>query len=177
VRSADQRDAIAKRFRVVYALALKGDTYAAETLWLAFESLARRLAMLIDSKKQQHLRNYGILRAVLKRSLYQLKIGLERSENEALEAMYHLTDQACRLLKITAENAPEFVAVFAERCAFWPVMELQRIWPLNEENRKAKIEQFAKEYGFRLVVYRKGVCAIFEKELPSAPREVMGNHR
>jgi hypothetical protein len=55
--------------------------------------------------------------------------------------------------------------------------ELQRIWPLNEENRKAKIEQFAKEYGFRLVVYRKGVCAIFEKELPSAPREVLGNHR
>jgi hypothetical protein len=55
--------------------------------------------------------------------------------------------------------------------------ELQRIWPLNEENRKAKIEQFAKEYGFRLVAYRKGVCAIFEKELLSAPREVLGDHR
>jgi hypothetical protein len=54
--------------------------------------------------------------------------------------------------------------------------ELQRIWPLNEENRKAKIEQFAKEYGFRLVVYRKGVCAIFEKE-PPLVNEVLGNHR
>src|SRR5678809_277238 len=28
--------------------------------------------------------------------------------------------------------------------------ELQRVWPLNEENRKAKIEQFANENGFRL---------------------------
>jgi hypothetical protein len=42
--------------------------------------------------------------------------------------------------------------------------DLQRIWPLDEKDRRAKIAQFAKEYGFRLVVYRKGVCAIFEKE-------------
>ena len=57
--------------------------------------------------------------------------------------------------------------------------ELQRIWPLNEENRKAKIEQFAKEYGFCLSFYRPGVCAIFEKErhAQSVPHEVMGNHR
>jgi hypothetical protein len=43
---------------------------------------------------------------------------------------------------------------------------LQRIWPLNEENRKAKIEQFAKEYGFKLSFYKQGLCAIFEKESP-----------
>jgi hypothetical protein len=42
--------------------------------------------------------------------------------------------------------------------------ELQRIWPLDEENRKAKIEQFAKKYGFKLSFYRQGLCAIFEKE-------------
>jgi hypothetical protein len=42
--------------------------------------------------------------------------------------------------------------------------ELQRIWPLNGENRKAKIEQFAKEYGFKLSFYKQGLCAIFEKE-------------
>ena len=54
--------------------------------------------------------------------------------------------------------------------------ELQRIWPLNEENRKAKIEQFAKEYGFCLSFYRPGVCAIFEKERhgQGVPHEVMG---
>jgi hypothetical protein len=41
--------------------------------------------------------------------------------------------------------------------------ELQRIWPLNEENRKAKIEQFAKEYGFCLSFYRAG-CVRFLKK-------------
>ena len=42
--------------------------------------------------------------------------------------------------------------------------ELQRIWSINEENRKAKIAQFAKENGFRLVYYKPGLCAIFEAE-------------
>jgi len=45
--------------------------------------------------------------------------------------------------------------------------ELQRIWPLNEENRKAKIAQFAREHGFHLSFYRLGLCAIFvEKASP-----------
>jgi hypothetical protein len=43
--------------------------------------------------------------------------------------------------------------------------ELQRVWPLDDENRKAKIEQFAEKHGFRLAYYRHGFCAIFE-ELP-----------
>jgi hypothetical protein len=42
--------------------------------------------------------------------------------------------------------------------------ELQRVWPINEENRKAKIEQFGHENGFRLVYYKRGVCAIFEED-------------
>jgi len=42
--------------------------------------------------------------------------------------------------------------------------ELQRVWPLDEENRKAKIEQFANEKGFRLIYYKPGLCAIFEEE-------------
>ena len=41
--------------------------------------------------------------------------------------------------------------------------ELQRLWPLNEENRKAKIEQFARQFGFKLSFYRPGLCAIFER--------------
>jgi hypothetical protein len=44
--------------------------------------------------------------------------------------------------------------------------ELQRIWPLDEENRKSKIEQFAKEYGFRMSYHKPGLCAMFEKERP-----------
>jgi hypothetical protein len=42
--------------------------------------------------------------------------------------------------------------------------ELQRVWPINEQNRKTKIEQFASENGFRLVYYKRGLCAIFEEE-------------
>ena len=41
--------------------------------------------------------------------------------------------------------------------------ELKRLWPLNQKERKARIAQFAEEYGFRLRFYRKGLCAIFDK--------------
>jgi hypothetical protein len=47
-------------------------------------------------------------------------------------------------------------------CAIYE-KELQRIWPLNEKDREEKIAQFAKEYGFRLRLYNKGLCAIFDK--------------
>jgi hypothetical protein len=43
--------------------------------------------------------------------------------------------------------------------------QLQRLWSLNEKNRRAKIAAFAKEYGFRLSFYKPGLCAIFEKGL------------
>ena len=41
--------------------------------------------------------------------------------------------------------------------------DLQRIWPLNDQDRETKIAQFAKQYGFRLRFYGKGMCAIFDK--------------
>ncbi|PYJ31096.1 MAG: hypothetical protein DME90_00225 [Verrucomicrobia bacterium] len=41
--------------------------------------------------------------------------------------------------------------------------ELQRLWPLGERDREAKMAQFAKEYGFRLRYYSKGICAIFDE--------------
>jgi hypothetical protein len=53
----------------------------------------------------------------------------------------------------------------AGHCAIYED-QLQRVWPLNEENRKTKIEQFAKEYGFKLTFYKQGLCAIFEKAVP-----------
>jgi hypothetical protein len=54
-----------------------------------------------------------------------------------------------------------------EHCAIYE-NELQRLWPLDEKNRKAKIAAFAMEYGFRLSVYRPGLCAIFEEGLNDA---------
>ena len=41
--------------------------------------------------------------------------------------------------------------------------ELLRLWPLDEKDREAKIAQFAKEHGFRLRYYSKGLCAIFDE--------------
>jgi|ERR1043166_8669821 hypothetical protein len=42
--------------------------------------------------------------------------------------------------------------------------ELQRVWPTTEENRKAKIAQFAEQHGFRLAYYKQGLCAIFVED-------------
>jgi hypothetical protein len=61
-----------------------------------------------------------------------------------------------RHLKILASGIRRELEVQTERighCALYED-ELQRIWPLNEENRKAKIAQFAKEYGFKLSFYK-----------------------
>jgi hypothetical protein len=41
--------------------------------------------------------------------------------------------------------------------------ELQRSWPLNMENRKAKIEQFAKEHGFKLSSTKRGCAPSLKK--------------
>jgi hypothetical protein len=51
--------------------------------------------------------------------------------------------------------------------------ELKRLWPLNEKERETKIAQFAKQYGFRLRFYRKGVCAIFDKWPRSTRRSAL----
>ena len=45
--------------------------------------------------------------------------------------------------------------------------ELQRVWPITEENRKAKIAQFAEKHGFRLAYYKQGLCAIFVEDTTS----------
>jgi hypothetical protein len=48
--------------------------------------------------------------------------------------------------------------------------ELERIWPMDQEDREEKIAQFAKKYGFRLRFYLKGICAILDK-WPAAQRK------
>jgi hypothetical protein len=52
-----------------------------------------------------------------------------------------------------------------KHCAIYD-RDLERIWPLNEKEREAKIAEFAKQYGFRLRFYQKGMCAIFDKWPP-----------
>jgi len=48
------------------------------------------------------------------------------------------------------------------QCAIYE-RDSERIWPLNEKDREAKIAQVAKKYGFRLRFYSQGMCAIFDK--------------
>jgi len=45
--------------------------------------------------------------------------------------------------------------------------ELQRVWPITEENRKEKIANFAEKHGFRLAYYKQGLCAIFVEDTTS----------
>jgi hypothetical protein len=52
-----------------------------------------------------------------------------------------------------------------KHCAIYE-RDLERLWPLNEKDREAKIAQFARKYGFRLRFYSQGMCAIFDKWPP-----------
>ena len=53
--------------------------------------------------------------------------------------------------------------------------ELHRVWPITDKNRKAKIEQFARDHGFRLAYYKPGLCAIFEEASPDDDSERTGD--
>ena len=53
----------------------------------------------------------------------------------------------------------------ANHCAVYEP-ELTRIWPENGKSREAKVALFAQRNGWRLRLYKDGLCAIFDK-LPS----------
>jgi hypothetical protein len=96
-----------------------------------------------------------------KRAVNQVLTGAVRSDEDCgppkhvRGGMKTLAKRITHLLEVeTAERG---------HCAVYED-ELQRIWPIDEENRKAKIEQFANAYGFKLSFYKKGLCAIFEKD-------------
>ena len=55
--------------------------------------------------------------------------------------------------------------------------ELQRLWPITEENRKAKIAEFAEKHGFRLAYYKQGHCAIFLEDFTGHDIGTRENHR
>src|SRR5213592_3081084 len=54
--------------------------------------------------------------------------------------------------------------------------ELQRVWPITEENRKAKIGEFPKKHGFRLAYYKHGLCAIFVEDSTGQDIQTGENH-
>ena len=83
------------------------------------------------------------------------KVWFRRKSSPSCDGMKVLSKRIQRELE-TETNRVGHCAIYED--------ELQRIWPLNEDNRRAKIEQFAKEHGFKLSFYKQGLCAIFEKE-------------
>ena len=61
-----------------------------------------------------------------------------------------------RELRETAQPIPH--------CAIYED-ELQRLWPLELQNREAEIERFAKQHGFKLRFYKRGLSAIFQEDM------------
>jgi hypothetical protein len=55
--------------------------------------------------------------------------------------------------------------------------ELQRLWPITEKNRKAKIAEFAETHGFRLAYYKQGHYAIFLEDSTNPDIRTRENRR
>src|SRR5262245_11911552 len=53
-----------------------------------------------------------------------------------------------------------------EHCTLFE-KDLQCICPINDNERKKRLTEFATQYGFRLRFYRKGLFAIFGKRTPT----------
>jgi len=66
--------------------------------------------------------------------------------------------------RLAAQIRRELEEQTAQRghCAIYEE-DLQRLWPLTQQNREAEIAKFAKEHGFKLRFYKNGLCAIFVK--------------
>src|SRR4029450_9123070 len=92
--------------------------------------------------------------------IFSLPCGAQKALTETVRS------KEGRPLKILARQIARELEVQPEEIGHCAIYEdkLQRIWPINEENRKAKIAQFANKNGFRLVYYKRGLCAIFEEE-------------
>jgi hypothetical protein len=71
--------------------------------------------------------------------------------------------------QIAEQIQRELTAGQWSHCAVYE-RELQRIWPLKEEDREKKIAQFPTNYRFELRYYKQGLCAIFVKETDSTAR-------
>ena len=68
--------------------------------------------------------------------------------------MRTLAAQIRRELRESAQPIPH-CAIYEE--------ELQRLWPSELQNREAEIEKFARQHGFNLRFYKRGLCAIFQE--------------
>ena len=74
--------------------------------------------------------------------------------------MRTLTARIRRELRKSALPIP-YCAIYEE--------ELQRFFPSELQNRETEIEKFAKQHGFKLRFYKRGLCAIFQENPQNHP--------
>ena len=81
---------------------------------------------------------------------------------------YVLTEMAGGGMEILARRIRRELRTQPEKIGHCAICEneLQRLWPIHEENRKQKIAQFANENGFKLTFYKQGLCVIFQRKSP-----------
>jgi hypothetical protein len=75
----------------------------------------------------------------------------------------------------THDSQLRFEASDLGHCAVYE-KELQRVWPITEENRKAKIAECATKHEFRLAYYKQGHCAIFLEDFTGHAISTRENH-
>ena len=98
--------------------------------------------------------------------LHRMRSGFENVERmktlaelmRLFEALGASERAACE--RYTQNGQLQLKASDLGHCAVYE-KELQRVWPITEENRKAKIAEFGEKHGFRLAYYKQGHCAIF----------------
>lgn len=66
----------------------------------------------------------------------------------------------------------EWLLYHNEHCVLFE-SDLQSICPINGNDRKKKLVEFAAQYGFRLRFYRKGLFAIFGKRPPPVANDAV----
>ena len=65
-------------------------------------------------------------------------------------------------MKVLASRIVEELKT-ADHCAVYEP-ELEHFWPAAGNGREHNISKFAEKHGFRLRFYKRGLCAIFDKE-------------
>ena len=105
-----------------------------------------------------------------------MRLGFEKLESmKTLTELIRVFELSGASGRATSDSCPhgdqlQLKASDLGHCAVYE-KELQRVWPITEENRRAKIAEFGERHGFRLAYYRQGHCAIFLDD-PASSRQI-----
>ena len=90
-----------------------------------------------------------------------LEVGVDENSRRANQIVRTWSASGRAICEAYTDNGQlQLKASDLGHCAVYE-KELQRLWPITEENRKTNIAGFGKKHGFRLAYYKQGHCAIF----------------